>query len=206
VARRVRIGVLDDYEVVVRGVASMLSTSDLVDVVETDTDGSLTRRVDVALYDSFAHGEANTSAAASILTDAHARRVVMFTWNFADGLVALARERGFAGYLSKGLDSEALVGALLRVHAGEFVVDGTDRGRPSNPDRPFPGQSHGLTEREAEVLALIAQGRSNAEISELLYLSRDGTKSRVRRTYRRLGLRNRKDAIRWALAHGFRPD
>jgi DNA-binding NarL/FixJ family response regulator len=204
---RIRIGVVDDFQIVVHGVAAILAPfSDRVHVVETAVDGSLSSSVDIALYDSFAQGEANADSIAPLLDDPEVDRVVMYTWNFDEPLVDEARRRGLAGYLSKGLSAEDLVESLERVHGGEFVVDGRGRDRVSNPERTYPGQHDGLTEREAEVLALIAQGRSNAEIAELLFLSRDGTKSRIRRTYRRLGLRNRKDAIRWAISHGFVPD
>jgi DNA-binding NarL/FixJ family response regulator len=204
VGNPIRIGILDDFEVIVRGVASMLDPySDRIEVVETATGGTLAREVDIALFDSFARGEAHSADAVPVLEDPSNGRVVMYTWNFDAELVRQAQERGFSSYLSKGLPGDALADALEQVHAGHFVVDDRGSQQSANPARPFPGAAAGLTEREAEVLALIAQGKSNAEISHLLFLSRDGTKSRIRRTYRHLGLRNRREAIRWALSHGF---
>ena len=206
-ASRICIAIVDDYEVVVRGVAAMLSDfGDRVEVAETDTDGRLARGVDLSLLDSFGQAEAHSHDLDEVLENPKTGRVVMYTWRFQMDLVEDARRRGFAGYVSKGLTAGELVDAIERIHAGEFVVDDRGSHRVGNPQRAFPGGSEGLTEREAEVLALIAQGRSNTEISEALYLSPDGTKSRIRRTYRRLGLHNRRDAIRWALSHGFDAD
>ena len=64
----------------------------------------------------------------------------------------------------------------------------------------------GLTEREAEIIALIARGLSNQEIADLAYLSINSVKTYIRTAYRKMGVTRRSQAVRWALEHGFVPD
>jgi DNA-binding CsgD family transcriptional regulator len=68
------------------------------------------------------------------------------------------------------------------------------------------GRGEGLTDREAEVLALITQGKSNLEIAALMFLSINTVKSYVRSTYRKIGVTTRPHAILWGIEHGFTPD
>ncbi|WP_166139190.1 helix-turn-helix transcriptional regulator [Nocardioides ochotonae] len=64
-------------------------------------------------------------------------------------------------------------------------------------------RTHRLSEREAEILGLVAQGLSNPEIGEVLYLSVNTVKTYLRTAYRKIGLRTRAQAVTWALCHGF---
>ena len=64
----------------------------------------------------------------------------------------------------------------------------------------------GLTDREAEVLALITQGKTNIEIAAVMYLSINTVKSYIRSAYHRIGVTTRSHAILWGIEHGFRPD
>ncbi|WP_228387464.1 response regulator transcription factor [Nocardioides sp. dk884] len=64
-------------------------------------------------------------------------------------------------------------------------------------------RSHRLSERETEILGLVAQGLSNTEIGDLLYLSVNTVKTYLRTAYRKIGLRTRAQAVTWAVLHGF---
>ena len=70
----------------------------------------------------------------------------------------------------------------------------------------WPGRAEGLTAREAEVIALITQGLSNAEIAERASLSINSVKSYIRTSYRKMGVTSRTNAVLWGLEHGFSPD
>ena len=70
----------------------------------------------------------------------------------------------------------------------------------------WPGREFGLTEREAEVLALITQGLSNQEIAERSYLSINSVKTYIRTAYRKIGVTRRSQAVVWGMKHGFEPD
>jgi two-component system, NarL family, response regulator LiaR len=66
----------------------------------------------------------------------------------------------------------------------------------------WPGREHGLSQREAQMLALISQGLSNREIAQTTYLSINSVKTYVRAAYRKIGVARRSQAVRWALQHG----
>ena len=67
----------------------------------------------------------------------------------------------------------------------------------------WPGRTEGLTDREAEIIALITQGKSNAEIAELMFLSMNTIKSYIRSSYRKIGLASRTQAVLWGIENGF---
>src|SRR6478609_3501440 len=103
---------------------------DRVLVAEIDANEPLVDTVDIALYDSFAQPESDHDEVEVLVRNPHAKRVVVYTWNFHPDLIASARQRGAHGYLSKTLPARELVEALEAVHAGENVVsDGPLRTR-----------------------------------------------------------------------------
>ena len=156
--RPVSVALVDDYDVVVMGVANILEQyRDQVVVAELDANRAVNDVVDIVLYDSFAQPESDQDEIAVLVRNPNARRVVVYTWNFAPDLVDSALNQGVSGYLSKALPARELVAALCAVHAGQVVVSPTPaRSRPIN-GLDWPGRSEGLTDRESEVLALITQ-------------------------------------------------
>ncbi|MEO6999466.1 MAG: helix-turn-helix transcriptional regulator [Terracoccus sp.] len=79
------------------------------------------------------------------------------------------------------------------------------RARP-NPGLDWPGRAEGLTEREAEILALITQGLDNAEVAARTYLSPNTIKSYIRTLYRKIEVESRTQAVLWGVDHDFSPD
>lgn len=203
----IRVAVVNDYDVVVNGVAHMLDRyqDDLV-VVELDANEPVAESVDIALYDNFAQPESDRDDLATLVANPHARRVVVYTWNLHPRLVEDARHQGADGYLSKALPARDLVAALRRVHAGETVVVAGDHRAPSTSGLDWPGRSEGLTDRESEILALITQGMSNAEVADLTCLSPNTVKSYIRVVYRKIQVSSRTQAVLWGIRHGFAPD
>ncbi|MDO9457321.1 response regulator transcription factor, partial [Nocardioides sp.] len=132
-------------------------------------------------------------------------RVVVYTWNFHPELVSMARDLGVHGYLSKALSGRELVAALESVHAGETVIS-TPAAKARNTAGDWPGRGEGLSDREAEVLALITQGKSNAEVAALTYLSPNTVKSYIRGLYRKIEVDSRTQAVLWGVRNGFLPD
>lgn len=196
----VRIAVVNDYDLVVAGIAALLEPyADRIELVELDTGAGVRSEVDVILYDTFAQVPGDGVDLVRLMGGGRAR-VVIFSWTTDPMVVRRALERGASAYLSKEMGADELVAALERVHAGEQVVPGsTERG-------DWPGRRLGLTPREAEVLALITQGLSNAEIAEQAHLSINSVKSYVRAAYRKVGVSRRSQAVAWGMAHGFAPD
>jgi two-component system, NarL family, nitrate/nitrite response regulator NarL len=201
------VALVDDYDVVVVGLAHLFDPyTDRIVVAELDTNEPISDDVDVALYDSFAQPESDHDDIDVLVNSPHARHVAVYTWNFHPTLVDNALARGAHGYLSKTLPARDLVAAIESIAAGDIVVsDHPSRARTA-PGNDWPGRTEGLTDREAEIIALITQGKSNSEIAALMYLSINTVKTYVRAAYRKIDVTTRPHAILWGIHHGFSPD
>ena len=162
--------------------------------------------VDIVLYDNFAQPESDHEELAVLVANPRARRVVVYTWNFHPDLIRSAQQHGAHGYLSKTLPARELVAALEAVHAGETVISSAPPRARSAVGLDWPGRGEGLSDRESEILALITQGKSNAEVAALTYLSPNTVKSYIRTIYRKIEAGSRTQAVLWGVKHGFTPD
>jgi NarL family two-component system response regulator LiaR len=200
----IRVAVVNDYELVVVGIAGILQRfPDQIDVVELDSGTAPEAEVDVVLYDSFGQAQGAALDIASLVGKTSAK-VVVFSWNTQPDLVEQSLAAGAAGYISKSVSGDDLVKQIASVHAGDTVV-------PHEEDVDgavgrWPGDEHGLSPREAEVLALICQGLSNDDICNRAFLSINTVKTYVRTLYRKIGVDSRTQAVLWGIDHGFRPD
>lgn len=207
-----RLALVNDFEVVVRGLAEMLAPhSDRVEIVELDANVEPLQHVDIALYDTFAVDQADGVELEALVANERVDRVVVFSWNLDPKLVAKATRRGAAGYLSKSLPSDDLVKALERVAAGEVVVEPQSdlTRRPEDVeivDGDWPGRAEGLTARQAEVVSLITQGFSNADIAQRTFVTMNTIKSYIRAAYQRMGVTSRSQAVIWGFEHGMAPE
>jgi DNA-binding NarL/FixJ family response regulator len=201
------VALVNDYDIVVMGIAHILEQyQDRVVIAELDTNHSVSDEVDVVLYDSFAQPESDHDQISVLVRNPRARRVVVYTWNFHPDLIESARRQGVHGYLSKALPARDLVAALEAIRAGEMVISDPPVRARSIGGLNWPGRSEGLTERESEILALIAQGNSNAEVARLTYLSPNTVKSHIRTIYRKIDVTSRTQAVLWGVRHDFTPD
>jgi DNA-binding NarL/FixJ family response regulator len=202
----IRLALVNDYEVVVRGLAEMLrSYSDAFDVVELDADMPVQQPVDIALYDTFAQPQGDGDRVRDLIANPRVRRLVVYSWNLQELLTTATMQQGVAGYLSKSLTAAELTSALEAVARGETVIS-PDPGRSAVVGGDWPGREEGLTAREAEVLALITQGMSNADIATRTSLSINSIKSYIRSCYRKIGATSRSQAVLWGATHGFLPN
>src|SRR5687767_3305080 len=120
--RPLRVAIVNDYELVVAGVAAMLAPHyERVAVVELDSNLPVVSDVDVILYDTFGQVQGDGVDLEDLVRGSDAR-VVIFSWNTQPDLVERAIRKGAAGYLSKELSSEIVVDALWAVHGGKIVV------------------------------------------------------------------------------------
>ncbi len=203
----ITVALIDDYDVVLLGVAHMFDQyRDRIVIAEIDANKPLSDTVDIALYDSFAQPESDHDEIGLLVKSSQARRVVVYTWNFHPDLISSARRQGAHGYLSKTMPARDLVAALEAVHAGELVVSEPPPRARTTSGLNWPGRREGLTDREAEILALITQGKSNAEVAALSYLSPNTVKSYIRSIYRKINVSSRTQAVLWGVANGFTPD
>ncbi len=206
-AAPVTVTLVDDYDVVLTGLAHMFDKyQDRVLVSEINANAPLKDSIDIVLYDSFAQPESDHVEIAELVRNPRARHVVVYTWNFQPELVESALRQGVSGYLSKTLNARDLVEAIEAVNRGETVVSQQRRRAPSAPGLDWPGRLDGITDRESEILALITQGKSNAEVASLTYLSPNTVKSYIRSVYGKIGAQSRTQAVLWGVANGFTPD
>lgn len=202
----IRLAIVDDFEVVVRGLADMLrSATDEIEIVELDSQLPVKEKVDIALYDTFAQQQGDSPAVEELIANPAVAKVVVYTWNLDDQLIRAALGIGVSAYLSKTLTATELAKALKAVHEGETLVSPAPESGPTNQG-DWPGREEGLTAREAEVVALITQGYSNADIAAMASLSINSVKSYIRSSYRKMGVTSRTNAVLWGLDHGMRPD
>ncbi len=222
----VTVAILNDYEVVVRGVHAMLEPfDDRVEVVELTAGLPVRQDVDVVLYDTFSAPQVDSADFDRAVRHEGFGAVCVYSWDTDPRLVDVALSKGCRGYLDKGLEAADLVAAIERVAAGELVVspsrshvvpigpqagltadeDPRDR-RPQLVPGDWPGRPYGLSPREAEVLALITQGLTNVDIASRAFLSINSVKTYIRSAYRKVGVTRRSQAVRWGMQHGLAPD
>ncbi|GAB2971595.1 response regulator transcription factor [Frigoribacterium salinisoli] len=206
-ATPITVALVNDYELVVRGLARMLEPfADRVEVVELDARERVGTAVDVALYDTFAQPRRDDEDVSRLVSNPLNRHVAVFTWKMDQDLIDAALARGATGYFPKSLPAADLVSGLEEVAAGRDAVHGPQRRVRSGPGIDWPGRDLGISDRESEILALVTQGKSNAEIAVLTYLSPNTVKTHIRTLYSKIGATNRVEAVLWGTDHGFRPD
>jgi DNA-binding NarL/FixJ family response regulator len=199
---RLRVALVNDHEIVVRGLAGMLAPyADRLHIVELTTHPHLAQRVDVALFDTYGRAGLGLIKLAELVADPAVGHVAIFTAAANNALAQRALEVGATGFLPKSLPAAELVDCLVRVGHGETVVvsDQTPRSR-RQLGVTWPGQGSGLTERESELLSLVALGLRNDEIAEALFVSANTVKSHLKSVFRKLGVRNRTEAIAAVMA------
>ena len=203
----VRLALIDDHELVIAGLAHMFHEYlHRVEIVHLAAGEPVTQDVDIALFDTFAQGEADSDDVQVLVDNPHAHRVVIYTWSFQRRLIDIALKKGASGYLAKSLPAGELVDALERIQSGEIVVSPAPGRSRTTVGLDWPGRTEGLTDREAEIIALITHGDSNAEIAELTFLSMNTVKSYIRNAYRKIGVASRTQAVLWGIEHGFLPE
>ena len=206
-AEPISVALVDDYDVVLIGLAHMFDGyEDRVRVVEIDSREPVEERIDVVMYDSFAQPESDQSEIEALVGNPRAHRVAIYTWNLHPSLIESATARGVHGYLSKAMSAEQLVEAIEAIHAGARVIIEPKSRAKSADSLNWPGKVEGFTDRESEILALITQGKSNADVAALTYLSPNTVKSYIRNIYRKIGVTSRTQAVLWGVANGFTPD
>lgn len=210
----IRIAIANDYELVVAGVHEILKPySDRVDVVELNTNTDVAQPVDIVLFDTFGAMTTLDEAIQQVRGSWSAERVVLYTWEFSDLVRKAAEHAGVHAMISKSLGGAELVTAIEDVFAsGSFIARGDESPeRDEQPDEvarrhDWPGRSAGLSMRESEMISLICQGVSNAEIAETSYLSPNSVKSYIRSAYRKIGVSTRAQAVAWGIQNGLLPE
>jgi DNA-binding NarL/FixJ family response regulator len=216
----VRVLVVDDQQLICEGIASLLDIQDGVQVVGTAENGqkaveqALILQPDVVLMDIRMPIMDGIQATAVLAHQLPACQVLMLTTFDDEQYILDALHMGAKGYLLKDIPAADLAQAIRLVHAGIYQLDSAIAGKlvgtlhrkieptqaPAHPD-PSNAPSQLLTEREIEVLRLIALGATNREIASQLFVSEGTVKNHVSNILSRLGLRDRTQAALYARDH-----
>ena len=211
----IRVLIADDQRVVRDGLSMLVGLIDGVEVVGMACDGveavelaqsELPHVVLMDLRMPRMEGAEATRAIRSALPDTH---VLVLTTYADDESLFPALQAGARGYLTKDASAEEIERAIRALVAGQTHLDPAIQQRlvtavlqetpiPAVESQPLPDS---LTPREAEVLKLIAAGRSNAEIAEALVVSPATVKTHVNRIFYKTGARDRAQAVRYAYEH-----
>jgi DNA-binding NarL/FixJ family response regulator len=128
-------------------------------------------------------------------------QVIVLTTYADDRSVIEALRAGARGFLTKDSGAEEIQRAIEAVVRGEAAIDPAVQHHLVEAVAAKPELPHGLTPREAEVLALIAQGLANAEIASRLFVSEATVKSHINHLFAKTGVRDRAQAVTYAYRH-----
>jgi NarL family two-component system response regulator LiaR len=198
----IRVALVNDFELIVRGLTGMLEPfQERVAVVELDVATTPSQPVDVALFDTYGHARGGLDRVRSLATDPRVGAAAVYTWARPQLLPDILAA-GATAVLAKSTSASDLANALVAVHGGETVVSSSFRGRYS---AAWPGREFGFTIRESEVAALLVEGLSNQRIADALCVSEHTVKSHLKSIFRKTGVSSRAQAIAGLLADtGFR--
>lgn len=200
----IRVLVVDDHPVVRQGLRTFIDLQDDLTVVGEAEDGASALAAaertcpDVILLDLKMPGADGVTALHELRRRGNPARVLIITSFTEPGTVLPAVRAGAAGYVYKDVDPPALAAAIRAVHAGHVLlhpdVVALLSTQDSSPER--------LTERELEVLAELARGRSNREIARLFGVSEKTVKTHVSAILRKLSVQDRTQAALHAVRTG----
>jgi NarL family two-component system response regulator LiaR len=210
-SKKIRILIADDHAIVRKGIRALLSTEPDIEVIGEAGNGAeavaLAQKTspDVILMDLVMPKVDGIEATRQISEQQPGARILVLTSFAADDKVFPAIKAGALGYLLKDSGPDALVQAIHQVHRGEPSLEPsiarkvlTELSAP--PKKPLTADP--LTERELDILRLVAQGRSNKDIAEQLVIAEMTVRTHVSNILGKLHLASRTQAALYALREG----
>jgi DNA-binding NarL/FixJ family response regulator len=208
-----RIVIADDHAIIRDGVRALLSAADDMDVVGEASDGqqavdlAIAREPDVILMDIAMPGLGGLEATLEIRKRVPRAKIIVLTQYGDPEYVRRFLKAGVSGYVLKKAAGADLVSAIRAVARGGLVLDPEvardafqDSGTPAQADVPDPYET--LTDREKQVLKLVAEGHSNKEVAELLNISVKTAMSHREHVMLKLRVHNRTELVRFAIRAG----
>lgn len=195
-SRHIKVAVVDESELVVHGLRTMLDPHSAVISVVPHRAGEPAPLCDLTLYEPSGHRRTPTARSGPRTFPS---RMVAYGWDCSPESVSTEMARGAAGFVSKWLPGRRLVWNLLQIADGRTVVDAWS----GQPEATRVGaEKWPLTQRETEVLSMIASGKANRDIAEETNLSINSVKSYIRGAYSKIEVTSRSQAVLWAIQHG----
>jgi NarL family two-component system response regulator LiaR len=207
----IRVLVADDHAIVRRGICALLATEPSIEVVGEALDGhealakAQALQPDVILMDLVMPGMDGLEATQQIMASQPGTRVLVLTCFSGDDKIFAAIRAGALGYLLKDSGPGELVQAIKQVHRGEsslHPIVARRLLRELSPPIDRNPQTDLLTDRELQVMRLVAQGQTNRQIAEELSIAEATTRSHVNRILSKLSLDSRTQAALYALREG----
>lgn len=222
----IRVVVADDQTVIREALAMMLNLEDDIDVVATAENGEvavervLALHPDVLLTDLRMPVMDGAAATAQVSEQSPETAVILLTTFDDEASILSALQAGARGYLTKDAGRGEIAAAIRAAAAGQSVLDPTVQARlvaaavnrsatsamQTTSQADVAGApsviADGLTPRESEVLALIAEGLSNREIARRLFVSEATVKTHINNLFAKAHLRDRAHAVSYAYTHG----
>jgi len=209
---KIKILITDDHQLVREGVEAMFQGVKDMEVVGMASTGEeainmiRTIKPDVVLMDIIMPGMNGIEATRWIKEIDESIRIIIVTMEISKEYVSAGIKSGVDGYLPKDIGKKTLLEAIRAVHAGERYFNDAIKKlifddfysveKLKNPKKTLPNQ---LTKREGEVLALVASGKSNKDIAEVLFLSVKTVETHKTHILIKLGLNNNAELIRYAV-------
>lgn len=206
---KIRLMVVDDHRVVRSGVKALIATEEGLEIVGEATDGreAVTKATalepDLVLMDLVMPEMDGVEATRRITEERSDLEILILTSFSEEERIIQAIKAGASGYLIKDASPDELVGAIRDTYRGESTLDPKVAGtvlRSMQKEKDQPGEE--LTEREIEVLELIAEGLPNDDIATELYISERTVRSHVSNILGKLNLENRTQAALYAVRKG----
>jgi DNA-binding NarL/FixJ family response regulator len=209
----IRVVIADDHALFRRGLEMVLESEDDIEVVGEANDGdeavsmAIEHMPDLVLMDVRMPGRSGIDAAKAIKDAVPHLKILMLTISDEEEDLYDAIKAGASGYLLKEISIEEVAGAIRSVHAGQSLISPSMASKLLNEfaamarkdeekqQMPTPR----LTDREMEVLTLVAQGLNNRDIAKELFISENTVKNHVRNILEKLHLHSRMEAVVYAV-------
>lgn len=210
---RIRIVVADDHSIVLEGLVALLEDEPGMQVVGKATDGAQAlgevrrSRPDIALLDITMPVMSGLEITRRLTEEMPDVRTLILTMHDEEAFFFEALQAGASGYVLKGAGKDEILSAIAVVAGGGVYIPpqlamGLVREALRQPASPESAASEPLTEREHDVLRLIAEGLTNKEIADRLILSLNTVKTHRLRLYQKLGLHTRAELVAFARRKG----
>ncbi|MFW5470923.1 response regulator [Knoellia sp. CPCC 206435] len=210
--QRIRIVIADDHDLYRRGMQAVIGLEpDLEIVAEAGSGAEAVEKVfehepDVVLLDVRMPGNSGIEACTAIKEKAPRTKILILTASDEESDLFSAIKAGASGYLLKDLPTEEIAEAVRLVHSGQSMIPPhmasqliAEFSRLSNEPAKDSAPGPRLTDRELEVLALVARGKANKEIATMLFISENTVKNHVRNILEKLQLHSRVEAALYAM-------